>query len=175
MSQLIIQFFGLQSFCGISGINPTWWFISCIITLYLLYPLFLSIIQTRYGWQIVCGGSILLLFCPTTDYSFITFYLFPFVWGIHCARGAAIPPQFQKVNILVGLIILTSVWRQFGFYIHWWTVDPILAFEIILLFKSLNIKHPKIVTTLSFIGSHSMNIFMFHTFIYYYYFERFDI
>lgn len=83
------------------------------------------------------------------------------------------PPQFQKVNILVGLIILTSVWRQFGFYIHWWTVDPILAFEIILLFKSLNIKHPKIVTTLSFIGSHSMNIFMFHTFIYYYYFEDF--
>lgn len=36
----ILDFFGLINFTGSYGYNPTWWFYSCIIAMYLLFPLF---------------------------------------------------------------------------------------------------------------------------------------
>lgn len=168
----IIQLFGLQDYAGFYGFNATWWFMSCIIGLYLLYPYLLKFIQKGYELWLL-GGSFILMFFHIPHITCLTHYLFPFVLGIHCAKGIIVPPRIQKTSILICLIILTSVWRQFGIVLTGTSVDPFLAFEIILLFKSIDRKHPKIVSALSFTGRHSMNIFMFHTFIYYYYFEDF--
>lgn len=35
----VLEFFGLYNLTGGLGYNPTWWFYSCIIVLYLLYPI----------------------------------------------------------------------------------------------------------------------------------------
>lgn len=165
----IIQLIGLQDYAGFYGFNATWWFMSCIIGLYLLYPFFLMI-QKGYGWWLL-GGSFILMFIHIQHFTCLTLYIFPFALGIRCAKALFYPP-ILNVTILIGIIILTSLWRQYGVVIKGLTVDPILAFEIILLFKATNIKYHKIVMALSFIGRHSMNIFLFHTFIKRYYCEN---
>jgi len=48
-------------------------------------------------------------------------------------------------------------------------LDPILAIEIVLLYKRLNITNSKFRASLQFLGKHSMNIFLFHSFIFEYY------
>lgn len=167
----IIQLLGLQDYAGFYGFNATWWFMSCIIGLYLLYPYLLKFIQKGYELWLL-GGSFILMFFHIPHSACLTLYLFPFVLGIHCAKGIVVPPpRIQRTSLLACAIILTSLWRQFGIGPVGVYIDPLLVLEIILLFKSLNVKCPWIVATLSVIGRHSMNIFLFHTFIYYHYFE----
>ena len=50
--------------------------------------------------------------------------------------------------------------------------DAVLTISLIMSYKSLKLPS-KISTSLEFVGKHSMNIFMFHTFIYYYWFSEF--
>ena len=69
-------FFGSPVYCY----NPTWWFYSCIIVLYILFPLL-------YKW--VCTDTISVLlasiavsFLPIPHTGFIRFYILAFVLGI---------------------------------------------------------------------------------------------
>jgi surface polysaccharide O-acyltransferase-like enzyme len=39
VGKMILDFLGVLNLTGKLGYNPTWWFYSCIIVLYLLYPL----------------------------------------------------------------------------------------------------------------------------------------
>lgn len=49
-------------------------------------------------------------------------------------------------------------------------IDTLIAVQIILIFK--NISSKKSHYMFQFLGRHSFNIFLFHTFIYYLYFEE---
>ena len=49
-------------------------------------------------------------------------------------------------------------------------MDCLLSAAIIQLYRSVNI-HKYITKVLAFIGKHSMNIFLFHTFIFYFWFQ----
>jgi peptidoglycan/LPS O-acetylase OafA/YrhL len=57
--KLVIQFFGLQNFFGFGGFNPTWWFMSTCIALYLLFPL-LNALTLRYRLKFVIFTAILM-------------------------------------------------------------------------------------------------------------------
>ena len=170
--QLIIQFLGLQNFAGFYGINPTWWFMSCIIGLYLLYPYLLKIHDRGYG-LLLLGGSFIITFISIPYTGGALGYMFPFIVGMYYAKGVTMPPHSQNMCILGCIIILTTLLRLLSPNPYWFALDRFLAFEIVLLFTAIKSKISLIMTILTFIGSHSMNIFMFHTFIYYYYFEDF--
>ena len=51
-------------------------------------------------------------------------------------------------------------------------VDSVICVILVFLYKSLNVSG-KLENTLVFLGKHSMNIFLFHTFIFSYYFHDF--
>lgn len=45
--KLVIDLLGLSCAFGFDGYNVTWWFYSCIIILYLLFPLFIKLLRNN--------------------------------------------------------------------------------------------------------------------------------
>lgn len=95
-------FFGPLTYCY----NPTWWFYSCIILLYVLFPLL-------YKW--VCSNAISVLlvatavsFIPVPHTDFIRFYLLTFVLGIVFATRKFPPHE----SVGQHLRLLHSSWRK---------------------------------------------------------------
>lgn len=89
-------FFGSPVYCY----NPTWWFYSCIIVLYMLFPLI-------YKW--ICTDtisvflfSIAVSFLPIPHTGFIRFYIVAFVLGIIFAVKK-FPPPYQFMDTACNL------------------------------------------------------------------------
>lgn len=69
------------------------------------------------------------------------------------------------VIVFIGACLIRN---KLGWYALLW--DNVICLLGIILYKNIKIC-TLLQTILEFIGKHSMNIFLFHTFIYYYYFE----
>ena len=172
--KLFIDIAGLSFACGFYGYNATWWFYSCIIILYLLFP-FLYRLLGKYNFILIMLGLGIYI-SPLFFFRAINQYLISFVLGMIAANGMNIkftPPILIYVNkwwLLVILLGACCIRNMFGGYAILW--DSFICLTGIMLYKQ--IKLPTSVShTLGFIGKHSMNIFLFHTFIYLYYFKEY--
>lgn len=175
----IINILGLQVMTGTGSYNPTWWFITAIICLYLLYPILYKLIKIFREVLIICVFLFLILIQPCwwepvglnlwlpLDYSILSFIL-----GIYFAEFNYI--QFlkdkkTKVLVLISSIILllfvVGIGRlYFGLFLHY--LDAFLAlFVIIIGFIVINV-NSFLGKCLEQIGKYSMDIFLFHTFLY---------
>ena len=185
----VLDFFGLLNITGRHGYNPTWWFYSCIITLYVVFPLIASIIK-RWPLTIwaILAASFLLVFAPSLLWFInpIRFYLFPFVLGIAFAKGLTykiLPPRIQEfanqaftgnlgltgTGLLLTALILSLLIRLRIPYAMLW--DSVVALLIIISYKNLKLSE-FVHESMDFVGKHSFNIFLFHTFIYAFYFTE---
>lgn len=172
--KLLIDISGLSFAFGFYGYNATWWFYSCIIVLYLLFP-FLFRMLGKYNMILI----ILSLGVYVLRLSFlraINPYLISFVLGMIVANGINVknaPPLLNYVNrctLLLVLMFACCIRNLFGGYAILW--DTFICLTGIMLYKQILL--PTFFSrVLEFIGKHSMNIFLFHTFIYAYYFESF--
>ena len=169
----ISDFFGL--FSAINGhphgYNPTWWFYSCIITLYLLFPILwklkkywfllipfsiaISLIVSKYG---LWGGY----FCK---------YLLSFVCGMALAL-VKLPldtPNFINKILSIFVVAILFVLGLFVEYGYLWDASIVLGIIMAYsLFKDSTNKY--VLESFKFLGKHSFNIFLFHTFVFNYYF-----
>lgn len=175
----IVDFFGLflAIFNHPYGYNPTWWFYSCIIILYLLYPIV---------WRIRSIGILLiplaLLIPKLCDFAWvinsralvlILSYLLPFVCGLLFANMKI--HKFKtnlmgKFLIIVTLLLLCCTYQMHNPDAVLW--ESLICVWLVCLYKDYS-KCVYISKALSFLGRHSFNIFLFHTFIYSYYFHDF--
>lgn len=166
--KLLLDFLGLLNCAGLYGYNATWWFMSCIILLYLLYPLLYRL--TRSNWPVAITLAVAITFLPIMNVvNPIRYYVITFVLGIVYALNPKFTPPGKFGTIFIFLLFLVlSVCRIFG--------NPILidcALSLLLVHLYTQVKIPDILSKcLEFIGRHSMNIFLFHTFIYYYWFRE---
>ena len=90
---------------------------------------------------------------------------------------------FEKINnrcntiikrfLLPFSVFLVMAYIRFAILPNNLYFDSIFAFSIVLFSYLIISKIPIISSILFLLGKHSANIFMFHTFIYYYYFEKF--
>jgi len=163
-----LDFLGLYSLSGNCGYNPTWWFYSCIIVLYLVYP-FLMKFQRKLPYLIVTIVFILPHFHSVPWLAPCAIYLLPFVAGIWMA---VVPKEtFNCISItqtMICLAVLAAVrmWTSQAIYI----TDTLLCVGLVIL--AARCKLPLILKkSLSELGHHSMNIFCFHTFIYLFWFH----
>lgn len=172
--KLIIDIAGLSFAFGFYGYNATWWFYSCIIVLYLLFP-FLYRLLGKYNMILILlglGVYLLNLFVLRS----INQYLISFILGMIVANGIKFKftiPQLNynnKWTLLFVLIFACCIRNFLGRYAILW--DSFICLIGVLLYKQIRLCGI-INCTLEFIGKHSMNIFLFHTFIYAYYFESF--
>ena len=172
--KLLIDISGLSFAFGFYGYNATWWFYSCIIVLYLLFPFLYRMLGKYNMILIILGLGVYVL--HLSFLRAINQYLISFVLGMIIANGINVkftPPLLNYVNkwmLLFILIFACCIRNLFGGYAILW--DSFICLTGIMLYKQIKLP-TSISHLLEFIGKHSMNIFLFHTFIYLYYFKDF--
>lgn len=177
------QIVGTHMYFGGYGFNPTWWFISAIIVLYLLFPLLYTVCHQLHHWLtrkpllaqglFLCLGALLTYLLPC-DACFRP-YMPAFVVGIWAAYDGWFSRFFCTssfrsfvIGILCGTIVLplscivpdsllflkTPAFLLISIWFCWCSAQISIA------------SHVRLAKPLAFIGRHSLNIFLMHTFIY---------
>ena len=169
MFRALWDFLGLYlAVYGQYGYNATWWFYSCIIVLYLFYPI---IWRLRDFWYVMIPFAFVLpsitQFVPFLDNSFFQYNFLSFLCGLSLAYLN--PPQ--KCVGLGGTLLLALVFLLiciYRFYTQPYMWDAAIVVLCVTLYCVILI--PNVISKmLSFFGRHSFNIFLFHTFILGYY------
>ena len=165
--KLLLDFLGLLNCIGLLGYNATWWFMSCIILLYLLFPLLYKFARTN--WPLSIALAMTITFLPLVNVvNPIRYYVITFVLGILYALKILPPPSSKETVFTFLLFLILSVCRIFGDPI---LIDCILSLLLVHLYTYVRVPNG-VAHILEIIGRHSMNIFLFHTFIYYYWFRE---
>jgi peptidoglycan/LPS O-acetylase OafA/YrhL len=158
----LLQLFGVNWITSCEGFNPTWWFMDAIIPLYLVAPVFYLIVK----WNPIV--VILVAFVTSLFPWDFHWWLIPFAFGMATAAMNSFEHFAGKKNAIIGLI-LCSILLFVSFSYH----DQIshyfmLAFFLIAVICCLRVMGGRasgfIFSPLAFIGRHSMNIFLLHTF-----------
>lgn len=163
-----LEFLGIYNLFGGLGYNPTWWFYSCIIVLYLLFP-FLEKINRKWPYLFASAVMVFPLFAFLPVVCSFARYLLPFVVGMWMASmPKATFDRISSGQIIITLFGLAAV-RNFSNSLTP-IVDTLMCVGLALLISKLQV--PKLIRGIfESLGKHSMNIFMFHTFIFYYWFR----
>lgn len=142
--------------------NETWWFFAEIIRAYLLFPIFYSGIKKN--------STMTFIACFLLGWTKGLIWLTPFVLGMIFAEKDFITlimnQKGPKKLICFSLNAIFIVLFLFARLKYGTLCDGFLATAIICCFAPLISPNRTIGKSLSFIGFHSANIFMFHTFIY---------
>lgn len=165
-----IDFWGMAYAFGYYGINPTWWFMSCIIVLYILFPLLFKFKNHKILLLLL---SIIIIWVPYLIINPIRYYLTAFILGILCSQSCFFNKivSLQNIYAKIGVTILSIALFIIRIYIPYPLLfDSLLTICIVVTYKQI-VKNEAIIQSLIFLGKHSMNIFLFHTFIYFYYFR----
>lgn len=170
-----LDFFGLARLFNTPTMNATWWFMTTIILLYLLFPVLLKALSfSKEGLLLV---SVALYFLPAFLSGFIVLqtFVFPFVLGMLSARMNL----FERIHNGMGktwvkVVVCSAAVIFFG-YLRYQTyqADVFFAYAIILFSFAVLSRILGLRLCLSEIGRCSGDIFLFHTFIYGYYFSDF--
>lgn len=173
--KVFINFIGLQDYFKFYGYNATWWFMSTIVSLYLLFPFFKAITY-KYKKLVlfISFGLVFAKFVPET----MRYWMFPFILGIYISQNNSFESikKFMQDKLTLKLILYFVI--TFAImavrYKKGVRVDGFFALLIILMgyefFSTFNLINKLMV----FIGKHSFNIFLFHTFIFEYYLKSFS-
>ena len=162
-----LEFFGLLNLTGQLGYNPTWWFYSCIIVLYLIFP-WLNKHFDKCPFFILTMSifAVLAAFLPFVQpYSH---YLITFIAGMLMARK---PEWFEQIGAreAIASLAMLCLMRNFCGNLTF-LVDTLICVGLAILLYW--VKLPKWFDSVMVnLGKHSMNIFLFHTFIFLYWFR----
>ena len=173
VKRLVYDLLGVQ---GFQSYNITWWFNQLILTFYILFPLLYKIAH-RVPWLSLLVSIAIIPVTISMPYvcKEICSWQFPFLLGIVWAQNEkklkSIFEQYIRNKylyfsllaiIFVGLVVL----RQYHIIPNWdgIHIDGFLAGAIALCWCSIPRKSLYATNVLEFIGKHSMNIYMIHTF-----------
>ena len=176
-------FFDVLGVQGFQSYNITWWFNKLIILLYLLFPfLFIAIKRTRWFGLLCCFVLMRLANkLGVANYYDIMLWQFPFVLGVGWVLYQdKVAKWFIGINKYVGLITVgVVILLLLGIVQRLYNIVPfgsitgirfdgflclILALCVILIFRRMKYTY----MILSFLGKHSINIYLIHTFFNYY-------
>ena len=156
--------------------NGTWWYMSICIVYYILFPIIYKCFKKYAETFLIL--SFLLIFIPI-DYAQLTTWLFPFVIGMYLAKYNL----FEKISLLlnnyINKLLTCILFVVILAYFRWFIVknsvplDGIFGLSIILFTYLIISSIPIVSTILEELGKYSGMIFMFHTFIFSYYFKDF--
>ena len=174
--------FGLVDFLGVSAIlstrtmNPTWWFMGAIIILYILLPFLIRLFSYSKDLLLVISAVVSLLPIRITQFMVeFKLCLLPFVLGMYLAEKNGFKRIDEALNswtkrilvITLSLVFTATIQRDCN------QLRPFFAIAVICFSFIFLSRIPIIRNVLEFLGKHSSNIFMFHTFIYEIYFRSF--
>jgi hypothetical protein len=183
LNSFINDIFGLQS---LNSYNATWWFNAIILTLWMLFP-FLYLAEKN---KIISVCLLIFLFLESSAvvqfFCFSAFglerYIFPFALGIFIAMhsdginkilNVVRPYIVFYMSLIIALFLLflraIPVFPNFTEF----SVEPFATVFIVLAVVSLCRITKFRFASMQFIGKHSMNMYLTHTFIFGYFFHDF--
>lgn len=167
----VLDFFGLLKMFGVDSYNPTWWFYNFIIILYLLFPLLNKwLLKSTYmlvGVAITCG---LLYFIPGVNV--ISGYLFVFLAGMLMSKMPVHWVNDTKWSQIMIALLMLSLWRLTK-NCPTQIVDGLLCAGMALMVYK--IKWSKwLGQAMESLGRYSMNMFLTHTFLFYFWFSKYN-
>ena len=172
VSNFLADILGIHAllFKDIHCYNPTWWFYSAIILLYLLFPFLFRIMRNYPIYVLLLSFIIPLLPIPVSG---DVKYCFPtFVLGMSLSKNApptqSISNRMKSSWFAIVLLLLYGMIRNSNTYPL--LIDTVLTLLIVMAYLNIK-KNERIINALVFLGRHSMNIFLFHTFIYHFWFK----
>lgn len=173
IKHLAYDILGLQ---GHHAYNITWWFNTLIIMLYALFPIIYDVAKKLPILSVL--GSMFLL-CYAYDMPFdpedILIWQFPFLIGVLYVQNE---DGFHKVfewlasrqwliMVVAILLLVPSVYlRMYPISMRWTDVrmDGFITLAIALIVISILRNFKFVMTVFAFLGKHSINIYLIHTF-----------
>ncbi len=180
------DFLGLANLFGTPTLNGTWWYMSLAIIIVASMPIFYAIYK-KYGSIVI----IILTFCACGMFAQknvdMTRWLFTLVLGMISADKNLLV-AFKQIKIIknskyiewILRFLIGTVFVIACVYVRQkidWTVsylrDGIIPMYIIVYCYTFLSDIPVLKNVLIYLGKHSMNIFLTHTFIRYHFFGDF--
>lgn len=179
-AKFIVQMTGLHRFAyGEYGYNETWWYMSVIISLILLFPSIHDAVK-KYGlFVLLCFFAILIPGEPIV--LVINEWLLPFAIGIYVSQRNYISAISRRLSafgwrryiLLLVVTLLIAVFRTYSPLLMGTKIDWLFGLLIILFVFELSTTFHLIGKTLRILGGHLFNVFLFHTFIFYSFWKDF--
>ena len=174
---MIIDALGLAKLLGTPLFCLTWWYMSLAIVLIMIFP-FVHSIMEKYQWVVVVASIIVPRACGFGQSTDLFRYLLAYTLGMYFAQHdllARIKEKFMEQNVagkllslivsLIGLAVIIKC-RQNAWigwkYLDFW--DGFAAMYVIVNSYIYLLNGKWIVKGLGFLGKHSMNIFLIHSF-----------
>ena len=174
---MIIDALGLAKLLGTPLFCLTWWYMSLAIVLIMIFP-FVHSIMEKYQWIVVVASIIVPRACGFGQSTDLFRYLLAYTLGMYFAQHdllARIKEKFMEQNVagkllslivsLIGLAVIIKC-RQDAWigwkYLDFW--DGFAAMYVIVISYIYILNGKWIVKGLGFLGKHSMNIFLIHSF-----------
>lgn len=174
---MIIDALGLAKLLGTPLFCLTWWYMSLAIVLIMIFP-FVHSMMEKYQWIVVVASIIVPRACGFGQSTDLFRYLLAYTLGMYFAQHdllARIKERFMEQNMarkllslivsLIGLAVIIKC-RQNAWigwkYLDFW--DGFAAMYVIVLSYIYILNGKWIVKGLGFLGKHSMNIFLIHSF-----------
>ncbi len=174
---MIIDALGLAKLLGTPLFCLTWWYMSLAIVLIMIFP-FVHSIMEKYQWVVVVASLIVPRACGFGQSTDLFRYLLAYTLGMYFAQHdllARIKEKFMEQNVagkllslivsLIGLAVIIKC-RQNAWigwkYLDFW--DGFAAMYVIVNSYIYILNGKWIVKGLGFLGKHSMNIFLIHSF-----------
>lgn len=182
LRNLLLDAFGLRAVIYSATLNNTWWYMEAAVVFYLSFPLLHKMLNKFPALLMGISALPVLLASVNIFWSgFITtdrelFYLLDFVVGMELSRRgvlnriAAYCRQDKKKQrefigyTIVFFVVVCVIRTQLSLI-----VDTVYAFSIILVGIGIASLEGIVNKALEFLGTHSMNIFLIHSMIYYYF------
>ena len=174
---MIIDALGLAKLLGTPLFCLTWWYMSLAIVLIMIFP-FVHSIMEKYQWVVVVASIIVPRACGFGQSTDLFRYLLAYTLGMYFAQHdllARIKEKFMEQNVagkllslivsLIGLAVIIKC-RQ-NAWIGWKYLDfgdGFAAMYMIVISYIYILNGKWIVKGLGFLGKHSMNIFLIHSF-----------
>ena len=176
---MLFDSLGLAHVFNTPTLNATWWYMSYALLLVLVTPFFIWLSKRARLMVIpitIIVPRFLLDLNEIGNAHFLPRYLLALVLGIICAQYCVferIVKKFVVADFVLAILfcVILGIFRQkVGYYE---IIEALLAMLICYLSVKLIPLHKRSSSLFAFLGEHSMNIFLIHTFIYYYYCPRF--
>lgn len=172
----ILDFLGIRAFVYTPSLNNTWWYMEAILCCYILFPIILKGIKkkTLLTFIILLIPNVLGIWYPeiliTTDREI--FYILPFALGIFFSEKGifnkivkfSLENKYRYIIISIPIMILNLLLATKIKLIG----NIFYAVSTICVSIWLSAYAKNISKLLMLLGKHSMNIFLSHSFFYFY-------
>ena len=183
ISYFIADGLGLANLFGTPTLNGTWWYMSLAIIIVVITPLLYNLIK-KYGLIITLALNIFITQVLKVDKYDITRWMTILIFGIYSANTSLLTQikncytntifkKIIKFIIYTALLVGAIVFREKLNYTFLEIRDGLIPMIFIGYCYEFILPIKYVTNILQFLGKHSMNIFLTHTFIRYYYFKDF--